>query len=274
MLPQDTCGLLPWRVTVPLMQVFGCFPYKLTNTSGPPVFSLPLFLWCIAVHLYLACMSSLTYVQVFQMYSAPDLGTVFFLYCVALMMVTVTISPVLLTMKSSKLAAFLHDISQIMGVSQGYKISPKNFGIMLTMVTFIVFSSWFSFYVLNSEVFEFVMIFLWSISWNLSIFMPESCFASLLDLMTRYLLLATESTVATVSKLLGPDGSFSGEDDAKEALLAMRNLESLIRKVRRVSRRGLASCSVQSARSHCQLCCKMMSICVDSSSTCCCSSPL
>ncbi|KAK8381295.1 hypothetical protein O3P69_018405 [Scylla paramamosain] len=250
MLPQDTSGLLPWRMTVPVLQVFGCFPYKLCATSGPPVFSLPLLLWCIFVHLYLTCGSCMAFTKIFGTYSAPDLGTIFFMYGVAFLMATVTLTPFFMTMRSSKLTALLHDMSRIGVVPREYKIRPKNLIIMLTMVIFMVFATWFSNCVLKFEFHETVLVFFWSISWNLSIFMPDSCFSSLLDLLIRYLLLVTESTVAAVSKLLGPDGSFSGEDDAEAALLALRDLESLILEVRRGCRSGVASFSVQDSKGH------------------------
>ncbi|KAK8381648.1 hypothetical protein O3P69_018630 [Scylla paramamosain] len=244
MLPQDTSGLLPWRMTVPLLQVFGCFPYKLCATSGPPVFSLPLLLWCIFVHMYLTCGSCMGLTKIFGTYSAPDLGTVFFMYGIAVLMAILTLTPFFMMMRSSKLTALLHDMSRIVVVPREYKIRPKNLIIMLTIVIFMVFATWFSNCVLKFEFHETVLVFIWNISCNLSIFMPDSCFSSLLDLLTRYLLLATESKVAAVSKVIGPDDSFSREDDAEEALLALRDLESLILEV------STASFSVQDSKDH------------------------
>ncbi|XP_045116391.1 uncharacterized protein LOC123507535 [Portunus trituberculatus] len=231
MLPQDTCGMLPWRMTMPVLQVFGCLPYKLSATSDPPVFSLPLLLWSISVHVFLTSVSFFAFTNIFHLYAAPDLGTVFFMNCVAFMMATVPLFPVSLTIKSSKMAALLHDMSNIVVVHRKHKIYPKNLIVMMTAVIFVVFSTWFACFILRSVFFECVMVFLWTLACSVTIFMPDSCLSALLDLMTSYLLLATESTVATVSKLLGPDGSFSGEDNTKEALLALHDLESLIREV-------------------------------------------
>ena len=66
---------------------------------------------------------------------------------------------------------------------------------------------------------------------GMSLIIPREVSSMVFGLLGRRLMAATEATVAKVSMLLAPDGFFKHERDMEEAMLALRDLDIIIREV-------------------------------------------
>ena len=180
----------------------------------------------------------MAYSEIFLVYQRKDLGTFTFICTSGIMMVTICLIPILLTVKSDVLAALLHDMSHIKGVSppptRRWYCKTKTIVFMLSMLMFtacMAAQTATSMKLLNiiGVVFLTTMSFLCGLIYLL----PEEVPSMVFNILARRLLVATEATVATVSALLTPDGSFQCESDVKTAMVKLRGLEAVIREVGR-----------------------------------------
>ena len=236
MLPPDTpASLMPWRVLVRVMQVWGCFPYRISPTRAPPVFSLPLFLWGVFIQLLTIGISCVSFQKFIDLYQTSDVGSFVFLYSSAVMLAVICFIPILLTIKSDKLAALLHDMSLMKEVFPRPKnrcgFHNKTLSMLASFVIFGIGMTWYSYNFMDCNYHEALVLMTWSASCNAILYSHESLVTILMDLLGRRLVVVAEATVTAFSTLLAPDGSFYCSSDEAAALLALHRLDSVIREV-------------------------------------------
>lgn len=234
--PETSSNLVPWRVMVTVMQVCGSFPYRMSVSSAPPTFSLPLLLWAASEQLLLVSTNIMTFSTMYYSHIKIDIGIAAYVCTSVVMMVTLSSGPVILTVKSPALASLLHDLSAIKGVSPPsshlWYRKPQTLALLSSLSVFIMQTS-LSFlimmeaYSLPEGVLHVFVCFLVPLTFLIPVELPSMMFS----VMARRLLAATEATVAMVSTFLTPDGSFKCESDQEAALLALRDLEVVIQEV-------------------------------------------
>lgn len=220
---------------VPLMQLCGGFPYKMSVKSDPPTFSLALCLWSVFVEFLLIMLNVVSFHTMFLKYFTKDLGTASYILSSVVMMATVSLVPISMAMKSPTLAALIHDMSLIEGVSpppsHRWYCKPKTLLFLTTACGFTVFSTWDSFLLMGFTcITEMIPLAFVCFICTVCFLLPEELTSMVFGLLARRLVTATEATVATVSTLLTPDGS-ECESDVEGAVLALRNLDAIIQEV-------------------------------------------
>lgn len=239
MLPPNPTSLLPWSVLVPVMQLNGCFPYRLSAKGDPPVFSLHLFLWAVLLQLMKITALSVSFARNYMVYLSSDVGTATYFGTLAVMMFTLCAASILLGMRSRLLATLLHEISSITCVSPppGKKwCNLKTIRLILFLAGFSSFAVWYGSRKLGFTNITGIVIFMPAcLSIFMSYFMPEEVSSMVFGLLARRLVAATETVVAKVSSLLAPDGSCKCDSDVDVAVLALRDLDAVIREVGRNS---------------------------------------
>lgn len=237
MLPPDTSSnSLPWRVMVLLMQIFGSFPYRMSATSGPPTFSVPLFLLGAFEQVFVLSLNIMAFKIMFISFFDEDIGTATYICSIFVMITTVCSCPVVLAMKSPALATLLHDMSRIKEVSPSpshrWYCQPLTLTYLSSVTMFTVVSSLTSIKTMGFSHFveEAALVFTCFFC-GAFFLLPEELPSMVFGLLARRLVAATEDTVANVSTLLAPDGSFKGESDVEAAMLALRDLDAVIHEV-------------------------------------------
>ncbi|XP_063845709.1 uncharacterized protein LOC135091727 isoform X2 [Scylla paramamosain] len=239
MLPPDVSStVVPWRVMVFLIQLCGCFPFRISDTDAPPVFSLYLFLWSVIVMFMTTCANFTGFREIlFKRTSiTSNVGTVVYVYTILVLVVGMTLSNVIMAVKSNKLAALLHDLSRFKDTSplptHPWYCKPKTLVILISMMTVVFLMAWTSALTMNVSVLCKTLVILptYFIS-LLSLLLHTELPSVVFGFLARHLLAATEVTMAKVSFLLNIDGCFKCEDNVKAAKEAMRDLEAVIREV-------------------------------------------
>ncbi|XP_063845705.1 uncharacterized protein LOC135091725 isoform X2 [Scylla paramamosain] len=237
MLPPDvSSSLVPWRVMVFLIQLCGCFPFRISDTDAPPVFSLYLSLWSVFIMFTTTCVHFMGYSQIFFRYAALNIGTAVYVYTVMALLVGMTLSNVIMAVKSNKLAALLHDLSRFKDVSppptRRWYCKPKTIVFSVSLITVVFLMAWTSALTINVSILCSALVLLpTSLIGLVSQLLPMELPSMVFELLARHLLVATEVTMAKVSFLLNTDGCFKCEDNVKAAKEAMRDLEAVIREV-------------------------------------------
>lgn len=237
MLPPDTAStLLPWRVVVAAMQLQGCFPFRMSATSGLPTFSLPLCLWSVfAFLLRMALLCSTTKEYVLQNLSL-DVGTILYLCMGALLSVCLCLIPIAMGVRSAWLARLLHDLSEVSGVSPPHTHrwywKPQTLIFMFCVIAFLAISTRDVVQMGFTSVGFNVALLATNILSLMDFMLPEEVLSMVAGLLGCRLLAATEATAATLSVLLAHDGSFKIESDMEAAMLQLRDLDGVIREVR------------------------------------------
>lgn len=219
------------------MQVCGSFPYRMTATSGPPTFNTPLFLFGIFEQVLLVAMNSMALHIMFLGHLKEDIGTDSFIFSVIVMIVALCSYPVIMTIKSSSLATLLHDMSGIEGVSpppsHRWYCQPYTLIVLLIVSMFTVVYPWSSARLMGLSHFADIATLMFvSFLCVLYFLLPVELPSMVFGLLGRRLVAATEDAVATISMLLTPDGSFKRTTDLEAAMLALRDLDVVIHKVR------------------------------------------
>lgn len=237
MLPPDiTSNSVPWGVMVLLMQTLGCFPYSMSVKSGPPTFSVPLCLLGAFEQVFLLSVNSMAIKIMFLSHFNEDIGTATYICSVFSMITTVSACPVVLTMKSPALAALLHDMSRIKEVlsppSHRWYCQPLTLTYLSVITIFTMASSMTSSKDMGFSYFveEAALVFACFFCGTFFL-LPEELSSMVFGLLGRRLVVATEDTLAKVSTLAAPDGSFQSESDEEAAMLALRDLDAVIHEV-------------------------------------------
>ncbi|XP_050724714.1 uncharacterized protein LOC127002696 [Eriocheir sinensis] len=237
MLPPDTSStMFPWRVVVPAMQVYGCFPYRMSATSKPPTFSLPLCLWSIFAFFLQALTALETTEMLLQQTYTTQLGNIAYTSTAILSMAVLCVTPAAMGVRSGRLAGILHDLSGITEVSPPpsyrwyckpqtllaifFVVGHTILSVVLTIVSFAT----------NTTIYIMMLPPVNTLYW-IGYIVPQEVTSMVFGLLGRRLVAATENTVARVSMLLAPDGSLQCETDVGAALRAVRDLEAVIREV-------------------------------------------
>ena len=219
------------------MQMCGCFPYKISATSAAPVFSLPLCLWSIFLLMLTGAINCVAFKEMFLMHITSNVGTTVYVYAMITTLVTLLMSLIIFAVKSDELCDILHDMSQIKGVTlpptYRWYCKKKTLLTLLLIIVFSIIMQRFNSAQMNMPIIGNMLIFSITIINGMSFLLPEEVSSMVFNLLARRLLVATETTVATVSALLTPDGSFQCESDVKTAMVKLRDLEAVIREVGR-----------------------------------------
>lgn len=237
MLPPDISStMFPWRVMVPAMQMYGCFPYRMSSASERPTFSLSLCLWSIFIF-FLQALSFLESTnEIVQQSFSLELGSIAYTSFTVMTLAVLFVNPVAMGVKSGRVARILHDLSKITEVSPPpfyrWYCKPQTL-LTIFLVALCTICS--------------VVLTILSFATNKSIpmallppvptlyfigfLLPQEIISMVFGLLGRRLVAATESTVAGVSKLLASDGSLQCDSDVRGALKDLRNLEVVIRQV-------------------------------------------
>lgn len=237
MLPPDTPStLLPWRVMVPVMQLYGCFPYRVSEKSGPPTFSLALCLWSFFQQFLLILINIRCFNIIFVQHLTSDLGTAAFIIVTAISMVGFSLTPTCMGIRSSTLAALLSDMSDIKDIilppKYRWYCKLKTLVVMISVPIASTYLGWMSCVMLGSiSFFEMVVLVYVCMIWCTAYLLPEELCSMVFCLLARRLVAATEDTVSKVSMLLAPDGSYKRESDVEAAMLALRDLDAVIQEV-------------------------------------------
>ncbi|KAG0721777.1 hypothetical protein GWK47_000643 [Chionoecetes opilio] len=151
------------------------------------------------------------------------------------LMVAVFVASLVTGLRSSMLAAMLHDLSVMKDISPPPRYrwyhNTKTILSMLLMVIISICIGRESTIGMNFPMLWIILFTPLSFVCNAMLLLPEELPAMVFGLLARRLLVATEATVVTVSGLLAPDGSFKCESDVKAATEAMRDLQAVIREV-------------------------------------------
>lgn len=219
-----------------VMQVHGSFPYKISATSDHPTFSICICLWAFFQQLS-SIMFSIRGMLIFLFGVELDLGTVVFSISAFVMSVTLGLTPFVVSVRSSRLARLLHDMSVKRGASlpppsHRWRCRPQTLTLLTILTVFMITNMYSTITAMDIPVYIGVLIFLpMSLTAGISYFLPGIFSAMLFGCMTHRLVAATEGTVAKVSMLLAQDGSFKNENDVEAALLALRHLDTVIQEV-------------------------------------------
>lgn len=236
MLPPNTSSsLLPWSLVVLVMQVNGCFPYKMSEKDGKPVISLYLFLWGICMQLMMIISIALVFNKDFLVYFNYDVGTTTYMGTIIVMLSALCVEPVLLGVRSKLLADLLQDMSAITCVSPPSAqrwFNPMTMALLLLLTFFSGCSLWFGSTKMGFTNILGIIIFAPAcLNLGVSFMLPKEVSAMVFGSLARRLLVTTEDTVARVSTLLAPDGSFKCKSDMQAAMLTLRDLDAVIREV-------------------------------------------
>lgn len=236
MLPPDTSSnMMSWHGLVFLLQVFGWFPYRMSTSSAAPVFSLPLCLWSIFLQIFVTALCFQFYYEVQNLYAKPDLGILLMLLSTGFMVCSVYVTPLVLRIKGNKLAALIHDLSQMKSVfsvhTRRWYCQVKLQFDLFIIVVIAASMTGYSYTAIGLKYYEIPMIFYWTTACCMSFFLSYTLFAKILDFLSSNLMVQTKTTVAVVSPLLTPLGSFNNENDLEEALLALHDLDAIVREV-------------------------------------------
>ncbi|KAK8381297.1 hypothetical protein O3P69_018407 [Scylla paramamosain] len=152
------------------------------------------------------------------------------------LLVGMTLSNVIMAVKSNKLAALLHDLSRFKDVSppptRRWYCKPKTIVFSVSLITVVFLMAWTSALTINVSILCSALVLLpTSLIGLVSQLLPMELPSMVFELLARHLLVATEVTMAKVSFLLNTDGCFKCEDNVKAAKEAMRDLEAVIREV-------------------------------------------
>ncbi|XP_045116385.1 uncharacterized protein LOC123507531 [Portunus trituberculatus] len=239
MLPPDVSWTpVSWRVMVFLMQLCGCFPFKISATDDPPMFSVYLFLWSVFVIFITTSIHFSGYREVFFTQVSSSVGTTIFVYTVLALMAGMTLSNVIMAMKSNNLANFLHDLSRFKGASPSparrWYSKPKTLVFTITLMIAGIMMTWTTLQSMQATSPCLAVIALpTSLIGLVNFVLPMELPSMIFGLLVGHLVVATETAVARVSFLLDSDtdGSFKCEDKMKAANEALGDLEAIIREV-------------------------------------------
>lgn len=216
------------------MQVQGSLPYRMSATREPPTFCLPLLLWSVFTFIMqVALMYTVGDVSIFQ-YASPEVGSIVFTVSAILMISVVCMTPVALAVRSGMLARLLHDMSKITEVapppSYYWYCKPKTLLLIFAGMITHVFSV-FSFIGMGFTTTMIVIFMPFALLTEMNLFVPGGVSFMVFGLLGHRLVAATEATVARISILLAHDGSFKREKDVQTAMLALQDLDAVIREV-------------------------------------------
>lgn len=237
MLPPDTySNLLPWGVMVPLMQLSGCFPYKMSMTGGPPAFSLPLCLWAVFYQMFTFSTFSMTCMEIAKFHLTPQLGSKVFIYSGSFTLIVMSFLPFLVGVKSPELAAILHAMSRVQGATPPLKYRwycrLKTLAFLFLFPSTTMFMTWYVTTNWNRQEYLDVMLVIYlGVGYNFHLLLPILLPAMVFDFLALRLLAATKDTVGVVSGFLAHDGSVESESDVRTAMLALCDLDAAIREV-------------------------------------------
>ncbi|XP_045116390.1 uncharacterized protein LOC123507534 [Portunus trituberculatus] len=237
MLPSDApLTVLPWRILVPLLQLYGCFPYRISSTNSPPVFSLPLCLCSVAMQLLMVILfskwSGVNHISFFSL----DMGTICYIFSTIVVLVSLWLAGFILLINSVAVAALLHDLSQMKNVfSPSWRHWLCNartllmlaYGIILTCfsLTFTLFA------VRPSTVLETLFLTMAAVVCSVIFWLPIELFYSVLAVQAHHLLVNTKATATKVSAFLAGNESFKCESDVKTTMAALVHLDAVIQEV-------------------------------------------
>lgn len=217
------------------MQFNGCFPYKMSEKSGEPVFSLYLFLWAVYMQLLMATVYIQAFEINFSVYFNYDVGTATYVGTVIILMSALCLAPVLLGVRSRLLAELLQEMSVTAWVGRRSAQKWCSFPTMV-MLFFMTGISGFVLWFCSTKMgFTNILGIIISapacINTAVDFMLPEEVSSIVFGQLADRLVAATEATVSKVSTLLAPDGSCKCEGDVQAAVLAMRDLDVVIREV-------------------------------------------
>lgn len=219
-----------------VMQVHGSFPYKISAASDYPTFSLCICLWAFFMQLN-TIMFSVRSLLIFLFGVELDLGNVVFSISAFSMSMTLGLTPSVVSVRSSRLARLIHDMSVKRGASMPppshrWRCRPQTLTLLTILTVFTIANTYLTITIMDIPVYIGVLVFVpMSLTVGISYFLPGTFSAMLFGCMTHRLVAATEGTVAKVSMLLAHDGSFKSENDVEAALLALRHLDTVIQEV-------------------------------------------
>lgn len=236
MLPPDTTSnLMPWRLMVTVIQMSGCFPYKMLEGGGLPKFSLVLCLWSVFLELFLCTRLSVIYQAISKLYLTHELGIVAFVYLVLINMTVICITPFLVAVKSASLAVLLSDLSRKEGCSPipilHWCGRPKTIAVLSLFIFLTVFSTIYMTSLEKVHFLEILLIFIASFFYNLLHVLPSQMFSLVFGIIAHRLVVTTDATVVKISTCLAPDRTFICESDVEAALWALDDLDTVIREV-------------------------------------------
>lgn len=237
MLPPDSPStVLPWRVAVGLMQVYGCFPYRVLASNERHTFSVALCLWSIFQQLYILALNCMSFRNIYVHNQDNDLGTATFIGITSVAMIGFSLAPSFIAIESSKLANLLHNMSDIRETSlpptYRWYCKPKTVLFLISAIAFSVYLVWTSYNVLGLDDFIGIIISCHAcVIWCIGYLLPVEVFSLVFDLLARRLVAATETTAVKISKLLASDGSFKYESDVQVAMQELRDLDAVIQEV-------------------------------------------
>lgn len=233
--PETSSNLLPWSIIVPVMQMSGCFPYRMSKKASLPIFSLPLFLWGVFFELFQFTSFTMIYLTISEVYLTPEVGTIVYIFCLGVAMVVVWTTPFLITIKSTSLAILLSDLSRLPVVAPSparrWYCRPKTLGFLssfmfLTMFLTHYITTWgFRLFL------EISGVFISCFAYSASRVLPSQLCCMVFGLLGHRLVATTGATVAKVSTRLAKDGTFKCENDLEAAISELCDLDAVIREV-------------------------------------------
>lgn len=233
--PETSSNVLPWHVLVPVMQICGCFPYRMSATGGTPTFSLSLLLWAVAVELFMFPVYFMANRIISEQHLTSEFGTFALVYSWGVSCTVVCLTPILLGVKSATLAALLHELSGMQGifppVARRWYCRPKALALLSLCMFWIGFQMYVAITWRMEQFFEIFSSVFAAFMYTMNSVVPTQLCSMLFGLLARHVEAATEATVVTVSSLLIPDGSFKCDKDVEVAMLALRDLDAVIREV-------------------------------------------
>lgn len=171
-----------------------------------------------------------------ELFLTQEVGTRAFVYASVFGIVILWFTPWIMSVKSSALAALLHDLSRVEGVSTP---SSRRWYCIRSTLTFLfsilVLAAFLTYYFTTWGYLRFLevsVIYFSSFVYGIHRAVPSQLCSMVIGLLARRLVVATEATVAKISTFLVQDGSFTCDSDVDTAVKALRDLDALIREVR------------------------------------------
>lgn len=170
-----------------------------------------------------------------KLHWTEELGTMALIFSSGITFLVVTFTPLLLGVKSRELAGLLHDLSRVEGVisppTRRWYCRPMTVVFLASVMLVTVFMTY---YTTTWGFREFIEISALSFScavYMMNYFLPGLLFSMVFGLIGRSLEAATETAVTTVSTILVHDDSLKSESQVQAAVMALRDLDVIIRKV-------------------------------------------
>lgn len=246
---QDTStGFQKWHALVLRLQLFGVFPYRMSETDLAPRFSISLFLWCVFVQVSTVWLCTLTVYELVLPFRFPNIGSTFLIASITALVLSQFLTWCLLLANSKKLATFMADLSTLQmlhePVKESQSCSVRSALIMVCGILATAYGGWFSVVIakVSSTLTVSIITFHFGYAYC-SVMTVKELTNKPFELLSRQVLTAAETVVKssmnvlcfTSAKLPQPPTVVAvSQADTEALLLSLHRMESKIFQVRHI----------------------------------------